>query len=100
MYAYRDGQGSIEESSAITTTSTESTDAVATSYSSNTSGIPLFSPHRDDIADKFPKFYEHVYPDAMETILEPGDMLFMPPGWWHAMRGEGEGVAWSVSMWF
>ncbi|KAF9234029.1 hypothetical protein BU15DRAFT_90132 [Melanogaster broomeanus] len=36
--------------------------------------------------------------DALCVILNPGDLLFFPPGWWHAMRSED--VSFSVSMWF
>lgn len=71
-------------------------DGLATSYATNTSKVPVFSPDRRS----FPEFMTHVEPVSMEAILEPGDMLFIPPGWWHAMRGEGSEVAWSVSMWF
>lgn len=69
------------------------------SYMTNTSRVPIF---RKEFQDKslFPAFFEHVRPVAMEAVLEPGDLLVMPPGWWHSMRGEGGGVSWSVSMWY
>jgi ribosomal protein L16 Arg81 hydroxylase len=35
---------------------------------------------------------------AMSAVLEPGDLLYMPPLWWHAMRSED--ISASVSMWF
>lgn len=44
------------------------------------------------------RFQEIVIPEAMSATLGPGDMLFFPPGWWHAMRSES--VSLSVSMWF
>lgn len=37
---------------------------------------------------------------SMEAVLGPGDMLVMPRGWWHAMRGEGDGAVCSVSIWY
>ncbi|KAJ9127407.1 hypothetical protein QFC24_000814 [Naganishia onofrii] len=90
-----------------------------TSYMTNTSRVPIFTPcvshpnnpslasHGTTIASagtatrsQFPAFYEHAWPQSMEIVLEPGDLLVMPPKWWHAMRSEGEGVVWSVSMWY
>jgi lysine-specific demethylase 8 len=39
-----------------------------------------------------------VVPHAMSATLKPGDMLFFPAGWWHAMRSES--TSFSVSFWF
>jgi len=60
----------------------------------NTSSIDVFSPPP---ADK-PLYRDKVIPKAMCCLLEPGDMLFIPCGWWHAMRSED--ISLSVSMWF
>lgn len=70
-------------------------------YMDNTSRVPIFRSN-DDKATKarHPLFFKHVAPLAMEAVLEPGDLLVMPPGWWHAMKGEGRGPGWSVSMWY
>jgi ribosomal protein L16 Arg81 hydroxylase len=75
---------------------------VASQYMNNTSTIPLLRSDTtsDDLASKYPHFKQHVWPHCSETVLEPGDLLVMPPGWWHAMRGEGSGPGWSVSMWY
>ncbi|KZW02399.1 Clavaminate synthase-like protein [Exidia glandulosa HHB12029] len=35
---------------------------------------------------------------ALAAVLEPGDMLYIPRGWWHAFRVEETSFA--VSMWF
>lgn len=43
-------------------------------------------------------FKENVAPVAQSAILGPGDALFFPPGWWHAMRSES--TSFSVSIWF
>lgn len=61
---------------------------------SNTSRVDVFAP--DDA--KYPLFAERVIPSAMCATLEPGDLLYFPPGWWHAMRSEE--TSFSVSMWF
>lgn len=77
---------------------TESTPT--TSYTTNTSRVPIFGGPSEDSLKRFPAFHREVVPHSLEAVLEPGDLLFMPPKWWHAMRSEGEGVSWSVSMWF
>lgn len=63
---------------------------------SNTSRVDVFTTMKDE--GLFPDFWSNVVPQAISTILEPGDMLFIPPGWWHAMRSEE--TSFSVSMWF
>jgi len=75
---------------------------IASQYMKNTSTIPILRPNvtSEDLAARYPLFDQHVWPHCMETILEPGDLFVMPPGWWHAMRGEGSGPGWSVSMWY
>jgi lysine-specific demethylase 8 len=83
----------------------EQADTLASEYMTNTSRVPILQDVNDDegaeaLRARFPRFFDRVYPAAMEAVLEPGDLLVMPPGWWHAMRGEGEGVCWSVSFWY
>ena len=69
---------------------------------SNTSRVDVFSP--GDVAngaplrDSYPDFWKNVAGAAMSVTLAPGDLLFFPPGWWHAMRSEE--TSFSVSMWF
>ncbi|KAF9068721.1 hypothetical protein BDP27DRAFT_1326839 [Rhodocollybia butyracea] len=66
---------------------------------SNTSRVDVFTNGEDHSArSQFPEFWSNVVPEAMSMTLEPGDMLFIPPGWWHAMRAEE--TSFSVSMWF
>ncbi|KAI0693005.1 Clavaminate synthase-like protein [Cerioporus squamosus] len=68
---------------------------------SNTSQVDVFISAPGDIdASKsaYPDFWSHAVPSAMSVTLEPGDLLFFPPGWWHAMRSEE--TSFSVSMWF
>ncbi|GLB35067.1 putative cupin-like domain containing protein [Lyophyllum shimeji] len=61
---------------------------------SNTSRVDVFSVETDE----FPEFWNTVVPEAKMAILEPGDLLYIPPGWWHAMRSEE--TSFSVSLWF
>jgi hypothetical protein len=61
----------------------------------NTTQVDVFS---DQSKDKFPLFWRDAVPEALSATLEPGDVLFFPPGWWHAMRSED--MSFSVSMWF
>ncbi|RPD59186.1 Clavaminate synthase-like protein [Lentinus tigrinus ALCF2SS1-7] len=68
---------------------------------SNTSQVDVFLSTPEDIdasKSKYPDFWNHAVPTAMSVTLEPGDLLFFPPGWWHAMRSEE--TSFSVSMWF
>lgn len=37
---------------------------------------------------------------AVEVRLRAGDGVFIPKGWWHAVRGVGNGVNASVSGWY
>ncbi|KAI9839855.1 MAG: hypothetical protein M1819_000045 [Sarea resinae] len=37
---------------------------------------------------------------GQEAQLERGDSLFIPKGWWHSIKGVGNGVIGSVNWWF
>ncbi|KIV79116.1 hypothetical protein PV11_06700 [Exophiala sideris] len=37
---------------------------------------------------------------ALKTEVELGDALFIPKGWWHSVKGVGEGITASVNWWF
>jgi lysine-specific demethylase 8 len=68
---------------------------------SNTSRVDVFPSStnaQEACRREYPDFWVHVVPDTIHTTLEPGDVLFFPPGWWHAMRSEE--ASFSVSMWF
>lgn len=67
----------------------------------NTSRVDVFpdSTEAEQVSrDAFPNFWKGVPQKAMCMTLAPGDVLFFPPGWWHAMRSEE--TSFSVSMWF
>ncbi|KAL1957132.1 hypothetical protein VTO42DRAFT_6275 [Malbranchea cinnamomea] len=38
--------------------------------------------------------------DGYDVILNAGDGLFIPLGWWHSIKGVGEGITGSVNWWF
>lgn len=61
----------------------------------NTSRLDVFSA---DSNKEYSNFSDQVVPSCMIATLGPGDMLFFPPGWWHAMRSES--TSFSISMWF
>lgn len=68
---------------------------------SNTSRVDVFPVSKEvqeASRNKYPAFWNTVPEKALSVTLEPGDLLFFPPGWWHAMRSED--VSFSVSMWF
>ncbi|WVF69032.1 hypothetical protein IAT40_003806 [Kwoniella sp. CBS 6097] len=106
MHAYgTKGQSKSAGPSQGTTAAKSDTDAntLADQYMTNTSKIPIFR-HKGELFTElkstYPDFCEHVWPESLEAVLGPGDLLVMPPGWWHAMTGEGDGPGWSVSMWY
>lgn len=37
---------------------------------------------------------------AWQAELEAGDALFIPKGWWHSVKGLGDGINGSVNWWF
>jgi hypothetical protein len=50
---------------------------------------------------------KEVWSDGLDTIggaweaeLDAGDALFIPKGWWHSVKGLGEGMNGSVNWWF
>ncbi|TBU60630.1 Clavaminate synthase-like protein [Dichomitus squalens] len=68
---------------------------------SNTSRVDVLVSSPEDHSrskSEYPVFWEKAVPDALSVTLKPGDLLFFPPGWWHAMRSEE--TSFSVSMWF
>ena len=38
--------------------------------------------------------------DACEAILQPGDGIFIPNGWWHSIRSIGNDFNISINWWF
>jgi hypothetical protein len=38
--------------------------------------------------------------EGFEVEVRPGDGVFIPTGWWHAVKGVGDGVGGSVNWWF
>lgn len=37
---------------------------------------------------------------AWQAVLENGDAMFIPKGWWHSIKGVGAGMTGSVNWWF
>lgn len=68
----------------------------AKTMTSNTSDADVFSD--GSCKSSFPTFWSQVVPTAMSATLKPGDLLFFPAGWWHAMRSED--TSFSMSIWF
>lgn len=61
---------------------------------SNTSELDVEG-KKDELLQKFPLFHEARY---VETILEEGQCLYIPVGWWHYVRSLT--VSFSVSFWW
>lgn len=58
---------------------------LVTSYTTNTSRVPIFeNPDRargSAYERRYERFYERAFPQSLEAVLEPGDLLVMPPKW-------------------
>lgn len=71
-------------------------------YMTNTSQVDVLDSVNKDrvgfLRENFPDFVDKVMPEASQIILEEGDMLIMPPGWWHSMKSLEPSI--NLSMWF
>ncbi|KAF2761495.1 Clavaminate synthase-like protein [Pseudovirgaria hyperparasitica] len=38
--------------------------------------------------------------NTLETTIGPGDALYIPKGWWHSVKGLGQGIVGSANWWF
>lgn len=52
-------------------------------------------PERPDL-EAFPRF-KQALPHGYEVVLNPGDILFIPSGWWHEISAMGNGTVTSVN---
>ncbi|KAH9821243.1 hypothetical protein DFH28DRAFT_584837 [Melampsora americana] len=79
-------------------------ESLQTSYMTNTSQVDVLmtcdpkDDQLDSIKEKFPEFVQKVMPEAMQIVLEEGDLMIMPAGWWHSMESLSSSI--SVSIWF
>ncbi|KAK0552928.1 hypothetical protein OC845_001468 [Tilletia horrida] len=74
---------------------------VAASYMDNTSQLDVFAPPTSDgdpSEDAFPLFTKQVEPLALKAVVGPGDLLYIPPMWWHAVRSLSKSI--SISHFF
>ena len=60
----------------------------------NTSEVDAFAPD----LERYPRF-EARLSEGREASLEPGDALWVPKGWWHAVRATSA-ASFSVSFWW
>ncbi|KAI5834611.1 Clavaminate synthase-like protein [Schizophyllum commune Tattone D] len=102
MYAYADSQHPASPVKPEPGSSTPDTGPLkpdsGSSMLGNTSRVDVFTCDESASRREYPHFWEHVVPSASSVTLDAGDVLFFPPGWWHAMRSEA--TSFSVSMWF
>lgn len=61
----------------------------------NTARVDVFAVQQQQQSEAFA---QGVLPHALAAVLEAGDMLYIPRGWWHAFRIVETSFA--VSMWF
>ncbi|GAA5906082.1 hypothetical protein JCM5296_001041 [Sporobolomyces johnsonii] len=83
-------------------------EAAAQGYMTNTSSldVTLVPPLGSSVdrasfasSSTYPaSFVSRVEPLARQVVLDEGDVLVMPPGWWHAMKSLE--TSFSVSIWF
>lgn len=71
------------------------------SASATMRGEEMFHGEEKELLEK------EVWSDSEDTIggawqaeLDAGDALFIPKGWWHSVKGSGEGMNGSVNWWF
>ncbi len=55
-------------------------------------------PNHPDL-ETFPRFRDAM-PYRIDVTLHPGDILFIPAGWWHEVTSVGEGLVCSVNRWW
>jgi len=71
-------------------------------FMTNTSRVDVFrslqTQQLQELRTRFPAFVDRVAPEAIQVILEEGDMLVFPPGWWHSMMSLSPSI--NLSMWF
>lgn len=74
--------------------------AASSDYMTNTSSFDVtrLDPMTSASAALPREYRDYVAPRARQAVLREGDVLVMPPGWWHAMVGLE--TSFSVSMWF
>jgi hypothetical protein len=51
-------------------------------------------------ADDYASEEEEISASGYEAVLNGGDALFIPKGWWHSIKGVGDGITASVSRFF
>ena len=49
--------------------------------------------------ESFPRFRKAL-PHRIDLLLQPGEILFIPAGWWHEATSVGEGLVCSVNRWW
>ncbi|KAK0535769.1 hypothetical protein OC842_002202 [Tilletia horrida] len=90
MYHFSPAESSSDDTanaqSVDSSESKDPTSAAAATYMDNTSQLDVFAERPDAVDDSFPLFSAHVEPRALTVVLQPGDLLFIPPGWWHAVK--------------
>lgn len=76
-------------------------EAIGGSASATMRGEEMMQGQEKELLEK------EVWSDGEDTIggswqaeLEAGDALFIPKGWWHSVKGLGEGINGSVNWWF
>lgn len=50
--------------------------------------------------EEISRLHSQIMSCCQEAHLGMGDALFVPTGWWHSVKGVGEGVTASVNWWF
>lgn len=88
------------------TTDEPSKEGLQEQYMGNTTQVDVLATCERSTSDeelkraqlRFPRFFETARPASLQAILEPGDLLVMPPGWWHSLKSLD--TAMSVSLWF
>jgi Cupin-like domain len=68
--------------------------------SSSFRGEEMMQGEERELLEREVWYHKYDREDEFEAILDHGEALFIPLGWWHSIKGVSKGVTTSVNWWF